>query len=123
MNKTDSKEKDSGLALVLIMLLIAFFTKAYVLIIPASILLMLAMTIPGIFKPFAIIWFGLSNCMGKISSVIVLSALFFTIIVPVGLFRRIFNFDNFQLRLWKKGDSAFKEYNQKYEKADLENPY
>ena len=123
IKQTNTKEKDSGLALILIMLIAVYLTKIFVLIIPAGIILLLVMIIPGIFKPVAIIWFGLSNCMSKISSVILLSALFFAMIVPVSLFRRLFKFDSLQLKLWKNGDSAFKEYQQKYKKSDLENPY
>ena len=124
MNKTDSKEKDSGLALVLIMLLIMHFTKIYCLIIPACIMLVLAMTIPVIFRPFAIIWFGLSNFTGKISSTIILTLLFFTIIVPVSLTRRLFKIDSLQLKLWGNGsETAFREKSHQYERSDLETPY
>ena len=124
MNKSVSKEKDSGLALVLIILITVLYTKIYVLIIPACIVLVLAMTIPVIFRPFSLIWFGLSDCIGKISSNIILSLLFLSIIFPVSIIRRLFKIDSLQLKLWGNGsETAFREKSHQYERSDLETPY
>ncbi len=119
-----SKEKDSGLALVLILLIAALYLKTFALIIPACIVLILSMTIPVLFKPFATVWYSVSGLLGKISTTLILAFLFFILIVPVGLIRRLFNNDSLQVNAWNTNpDSAFRECYHKYDKTDLENPY
>jgi hypothetical protein len=84
----------------------------------------MVMTIPRIFKPFAAFWFWLSETLGNIASKIVLSLLFFGLVLPMGLFRRILQKDSLQLGCWRNGDqSVFRPRNQKFSAKDLENPY
>lgn len=123
MNDT-SKSRDAGLALLLVLLIIIYFTKIYTLILPTILILVFLMTIPGIFKPFAIVWFGFSKYLGTFSSTIILSLLFLTIITPVSLVRRLFKADSLQLRsFYSDAESAFQESHYEYKKIDLQNPY
>ncbi|MBF0259273.1 MAG: hypothetical protein HQK62_10620, partial [Desulfamplus sp.] len=75
MTKQVANDRDSGLALILILLIIAMITQKSLLLIPITILLVLVMTVPVVFRPFSIIWFGLSSILGHCSSVIILSIL------------------------------------------------
>ena len=119
-----SQSKDAGLALVLILLITIYFTKEYTLILLTIGILVLVMTIPGIFKPFAIVWFGFSKYLGTFSSKIILSLLFLIVITPVSLARRLFKADSLQLRsFYGDAESAFQESHHEYKKADLQNPY
>ena len=121
---TKDQAKDSGMAIVLILLLIGFFTKDdlfYKIAIPV---LLMNMIYPRFYYPFAIVWFGLSNLMGTFASKILLSIVFFAIVLPIALLRRMLGKDSLLLKKFKKGsESVMKTRNQKYVAADLERPF
>jgi len=77
-----------------------------------------------IYKPIATIWINLAHYFGKITSAIILSVLFFVMVVPVGIFRRLIGLDSLALNQWKKDNSSvFKVREHTYEPQDLDNPY
>jgi len=118
------KCKDSGLALVLICLICYQVWKQPFLILAAMGLLLVAMTYPPIFKPFARLWFGLSTLLGMVVSRIVLTLIFFVVICPVAFLRRLMGKDPMQVKSWKKGkDSVFRRRDHRYELNDIEHPY
>jgi multisubunit Na+/H+ antiporter MnhG subunit len=118
------KCRDSGLALVLISLICYQVSKLSFLI-PLGIgLLLVAMIYPPVFKPFARFWYGLSVVLGNIVSRLILSIVFFLIIYPVALLRKLLGKDSMQIKNWKKGSgSVFRQRNHRYERKDLEYPY
>ena len=121
---TSDKARDTGLAFVLLSLITIYFTKAYRLLPLPIALLIITMTWPVFFKPFVRVWFGLSHVIGTVMSKIILTVIFFVIVTPVGLIRRVFNADQMQLKRWKKNDgSIFRVRNCKLEAKDLEQPY
>lgn len=121
---TRDQEKDTGMAIVLILLLAGLSTHRPVFPIAAVIILLLDMTIPQIFHPAAIIWFGLSHFMGTVMSKVILCTVFFLLVTPIGLARRIAGSDPMQLKEWKKGRrSVFKTRNHKFKPEDLRVPY
>ncbi|MFC1845245.1 SxtJ family membrane protein [Thermodesulfobacteriota bacterium] len=123
-NLSVEKCKDSGLALVLICLICFQVWKLPILILLAIMFLIVAMTYPPIFKPFAIFWFALSTALGTVISKIILSVLFFVIVLPIGLLRRAMGKDAMQIKSWKKSNvSVFRVKNHRYEAKDLEHPY
>lgn len=121
---TPEQSKDTGMAMVLICLLLGYFGK-FPQFLPLSIaLLLLTMVWPKAFKPLAGLWFGLSHVMGNAVSKIVLSVIFFLVVTPIGLIRRLSGADSLQLKKWKKGtDSVFMERQGAIQDKDLLNPY
>ncbi|MDT8422016.1 MAG: hypothetical protein RQ754_16430 [Desulfuromonadales bacterium] len=118
------KCKDSGLALVLIFLICHQLWPQPILALSAIIFLLIAMTYPLIFQPFAIFWFALSAALGSIVSKVILTILFYSLVFPVGLVRRVFAKDSMRIRCWKKGtESVFRVRNQRFAAKDLEHPY
>jgi len=116
--------KDSGLALVLICLICFQVWKHQFLILLAIAFLLVAMTYPPIFKPFARFWFGLSTALGTVVSKIILSVAFFTIVLPVGLVRRLMGKDAMMIKSWKRGNaSVFRQRDHRFSADDLEHPY
>jgi hypothetical protein len=116
--------KDSGLALVLIALLCYQVWKLPVLMLLAIACLLAAMTHPPVFKPFARFWFALSAALGTIASKVLLTVLFFGMVLPVGLVRRGMGKDSMRLRCWKKGkESVFRGRDHRFSAKDLEHPY
>jgi len=116
--------KDSGLALVLICLICFLVWERSALLILGIIFLVVAMTYPPVFKPFARVWFALSIALGTVVSKIILSVLFFGLVMPVGLLRRAMGKDAMQVKEWKKGNaSVFRTRDHRFVAADLEHPY
>ena len=121
---TKEQAKDTGLALILILLLFVQIGKYEFLVLPAIIVLVATMTWPAIFKPLARLWFGLSHILGTVVSKIILTCIFFLIVTPIGLIRKIWGADSMRLRLWgKKNESIFLKRDHTYSAQDLKNPY
>jgi len=80
--------------------------KSNDLVFAALMIILVTIVLPIIFYPFAFLWFGLSKVMSKVSPVIILSVIYFLIVVPVGLIRRLFGRDSMQLRQFKKDKAS-----------------
>jgi hypothetical protein len=124
LSSTPEQAKDTGLAMVLICLLLGYFGKFPKFLGVSIVLLLLTMAVPKVFKPLAGLWFGLSHVMGQIVSKIVLTLIFFLVVTPVGLIRRLIGADSLQLKKWKTGRaSVFVERQGAIQDKDLLNPY
>jgi hypothetical protein len=122
--QTQNQARDTGLALLLILLLIVYFSENATLIIPGIGVLVLIMAWPKIFSPLAPFWFGLSSVLGTIVSKIILSLLYFLIVTPVGIFRRMLDKDSMRLKDWKNGQgSVLLERNHTFTQKDIDKPY
>ena len=84
LSATPEQAKDTGMAMVLLCLLLGHFWKIPKLFPLSIILLLLTMAVPKIFRPLAGLWFGLSHVMGQVVSKILLTVAFFLIVTPVG---------------------------------------
>ena len=116
--------KDAGLALVLIVLLCLLVWEQPAFLLAAIAVLVMAMTYPLVFKPFARVWFGLSTALGTVVSKIILTLLFFGLVLPVGLARRAMGKDAMRVNSWKKGkESVFRVREHRFVADDLTHPY
>ncbi|MGD0827863.1 MAG: SxtJ family membrane protein [Desulfobaccales bacterium] len=124
LSATPEQAKDTGMAMVLICLLLGYSGK-FPRFLPLSIaLLLLTMAWPTAFRPLAGLWFGLSHLLGQVVSKIILTLIFFLVVTPIGLIRRWLGTDSLQLGKWKKGsNSVFVERQGAIQKRDLMNPY
>jgi hypothetical protein len=121
-----SKEqaKDAGMAVVLILLLLGIFLKQKVFYPIAAAALAVNMILPGIYKPFAVIWFGIANFLGPIMSKVLLTVVYILLVVPIGLLRRLLGKDSLQLKKFKKdASSVFRDRDHLFQSTDIENPY
>ncbi len=124
LSSTPEQAKDTGMAMVLICLLLGYFGKFPKFLGVSIVLLLLTMAWPKAFKPLAGLWFGLSHLMGQVVSKIVLTLAFFLIVTPIGVIRRWMGADSLQLKKWKKGDSSvFVERRGAIQDKDLLEPY
>jgi hypothetical protein len=118
------ENSDSGLAFILLLLLIGLIFKIPFFYKLAVVSILLLMIKPGIFYPFTFIWLNLSDFLGKIISKVILSVIFLVFVLPVGLFRKLNGKDTLKLKFFRKsGHSVFIERNHKFTKEDLINPY
>jgi Saxitoxin biosynthesis operon protein SxtJ len=124
--KTISKQQasDTGQAMVLILLLIGFFTKNdlyYKIAIPA---LVMNMAWPKFYHYFAIVWLGLSQILGTFVSKILLSVVYALVVFPVAVFRRLAGKDSLQLKSFKKDSSSVMvTRDHEFTSADIDKPY
>lgn len=116
--------RDTGMAMVLICLLAAWFTGRRGWELLAILLLVLDMTWPLAFKPLARVWLGLSHFLGTYVSKVLLGLVFFLVLTPMGLARRALGRDALKLSQWKKNDdSAFQVRDHAFGPKDLEQPF
>jgi hypothetical protein len=121
---TKKQASDSGMALVLITLICFVVLKHDAWLWAAMVILIINMISPIIFKPFAFVWFGFSRILGTFMSKIMLALVFFIVVFPVGLLRRILGKDSLRLHQFRKEKtSVFAERNHEYTAADLDKPY
>jgi polyferredoxin len=115
---------DTGMAMVLILLLIGYFTGEVTYFKLSIPILILNMIYPMLFYPLAIFWFGLSHLIGGLVSKVLLTLVFFTILLPIGLIRRILGKDSLHLKAWKKDStSAMTDRNKTFTSEDLVDPF
>src|SRR5260221_9674324 len=90
-----------GWAAILVMLALAIYRKDNNLVIAAFTLTLVTIVAPILLFPFAAFWFGLSEILRMISTTLLLGTVFFVIVMPVGLVRRIAGLDNLKLKEFK----------------------
>jgi len=116
--------KDSGMALVLMCLLIGFFSQKNIFYLFSIIFLIINMAIPGIYRPFAKIWLGVSHFLGTVVSKIILTIIYYFLVTPVGVLRRFMGKDSLLIKEWKKdASSAFAVREHVYTADEIEKPY
>lgn len=68
------------------------------------------------------LWWKLAHILGWINTRILLSVVFYVILLPMALLSRIFTRDPLKIK-WKKHDSTFTVRDHLYIPGDLENPW
>ncbi len=121
---TSNQCKDAALAIVLILLVVFRVTGNIALVMPAVVVLVIAMTWPTFFNPLAYVWFGLTELLSMVVAKILLTVVFFLIVTPVGLFRKIMGKDVMALKKWQQGKgSALTIREHKFSAADFSQPF
>jgi len=121
---TLDQARDTGQALVLLCLIIVIFFKQPSFAGIALIVLLVNMVCPQVYKPAAKWWFALSHLLSRIVPRILLALLFYVLVTPVGLMRRLMGSDALQLRTWKKGrQSVLRERDHTLSAKDIINPF
>lgn len=126
LGKAMTKEQciDTGMAVVLMALLAYVGSRHRVFLIGAIVLHVLNMIWPRLYGPIAVVWMGLSDFLGATVSKLVLALLFFTIVTPIGILRRLTGKDSLRLRAFKAGeDSVMFQRNHLFSPGDIEKPY
>ena len=121
---TPKECSDTGMAMVLICLLAAWFTGVRTWHLAAIVLLVVNMTWPRAYTLAAKVWLGFSNILGAIMSKVILSLVFFLVLTPLALLRRMFGHDPMLTRQWKKSsDSVFETRDHAYTSKEIEQPF
>jgi ABC-type nitrate/sulfonate/bicarbonate transport system permease component len=118
------RSRDTGLALVLLLLIATLTTGRRGLVTAALVVLVVTMTAPLVFRPLSVVWFGFSNVLGTVMSKVLLAAVFYLIVTPIGVVRRLLGHDSLRLRAFKAGDASVLHARQHvFVPDDLEKPY
>lgn len=121
---TKDQSRDTGMAMVLLFLLVAAARKREGYLYIAMALHVVNMVVPNIFRPVAVLWLGLSDAMGTVMSKVLLSIVYFFVVTPVGTVRRLMGKDSLKLRAFKASkESAMLERNHTFVGRDLERPF
>lgn len=121
---TVAKARDTGMAMVLILLLLELFIGSGIYFKIAIPTLVINMISPGFFYPLAYLWFGFAQLLGTFVSKILLFVVFSIIVLPVALLRRLFGKDTLLLKNWNtKNESVFKSRDHLFISSDIEKPY
>ena len=124
LSSTKEQAKDTGMAMVLICLLLGYWGKFPKFLPVSLVLLIITMAWPNAFRPLAVVWFGLSHLLGNVVSRVILTVVFFLIVTPIGVIRRWSGADALQLKKWKQGqDSVFVVREGPIQGKDMVNPY
>lgn len=119
-----SQSRDSGMAVVLISLIISVFTKNLIFTKLGILFLIITMAIPIFFKYFAFLWLGFSHIIGTFVSRIILTVVFVLVVTPLGLIRRLMGYDTLKLKEFKKGNESVMEVGDHlFKSTDIEKPY
>ena len=92
-----------GLAAVMIALILALYFKKELYVLLALVLTLITLAVPVILYPFAMIWLGFSKFLGVISTSIMMALVFFLVVAPVGIFRKLMGKDRMKIKEFKKG--------------------
>jgi hypothetical protein len=124
LKATPEQAKDTGMAMVLICLLLGYWGKFPKFLAVSIVLLLITMVWPKAFRPLAGLWFGLSHLLSQVVSRVILTILFFVLVTPIGVIRRWRGADALQLKKWKQGqDSVFIIREGPVQSKDLMQPY
>jgi hypothetical protein len=124
--KTVSKEqtKDFGMVISLACLFVAYVTHEKWALQLSILLLLINIVYSPVYKPFASVWFSLSELIGGVVSKLILTLVFALLVIPIGVLRRALGKDSLQLKKWKKdGSSVFKVRDHAYGPEDMDKPY
>lgn len=121
---TKDQSRDTGMAMVLLLLLLFLARGGKPFGWAAVAVQVVNMTWPAVFWPVAIVWLGFSRLLGAIMPKILLAIVFYGVVTPIGILRRLTGRDALKLGAFKKGEgSVMVERNHIYVALDLEKPY
>jgi uncharacterized membrane protein YgdD (TMEM256/DUF423 family) len=123
-NMTKDQSRDTGMAMVLLFLILRVALHRDIFLFFCIALQVVNMTFPRAYRPVAVVWLGLSNLLGSIMSKVLMSVVFFVIVTPIGVLRRLFGQDSLNVHAFKKDDeSVMWVRNHKFTANDIERPY
>ncbi|HEY7187694.1 MAG TPA: SxtJ family membrane protein [Vicinamibacterales bacterium] len=121
---TTQQCQDTGMAMVLLLLIVALRVDRGGVVLAALAVQVIAMTVPRWFAPIAIVWLALSHAIGKVVSTILLAVVYAIVVTPVSLVRRLTGKDPLRLKAFRNGTgSAMIVRRHTFGPRDLERPY
>lgn len=120
---TEKWIKDTGLVLALVFLVLGYIQESKDLLVVSGIFLVAVMFASNLLLPFAFVWQKIAEILGAVIPKIFFGAVFFAIILPVGVLRRFLKGDMLFISKWRETRTVFKERNHRFMRQDMEVPY
>lgn len=112
-----------GIVLSLIFVIVSAYCRID-LTVMVIVALVVTLLIPVMYTPFTWLWFRLGDLLSLVITRCVLFFLFFMIITPTGIFRRLMKKDPFRLKQFGKSpESVFCKQEKVFSAQDLEKQY
>jgi hypothetical protein len=123
--KIDQKKNvETAILIAIALLIMAWKYQDERFIIGCIGILILSLILPIVFYPIAKLWFGLGLLLGFVTTKVLLTIIFFLMVTPVGLFRKLLGRDTLSLKKFKKGTASVMAIrNHKFIPEDLKNPF
>lgn len=119
---TEKWIRDTGLVMALLFLILGFGGDRRFLFI-VLIFLLATLISPRLIYPIAYLWLKLVYVLNLIVPKAFFSLVFFGVIMPVGVVRRMFLGDSMLISSWQEVKTAFVNRDHFYSRTDLETPY
>jgi hypothetical protein len=121
---TKKEHIDSGLAFLLISLIAGYGLELNLVLSISIVGLLVVMILPSLFYPFTFLWLNFSLLLGRLMSKLILGIIFFIVVFPVAVFRKLLRKDSLLLKKFKSNsDSVFFVRDHRYSKEDFNLPY
>ena len=121
---TTKQASDSGMAIVLILLLISLFSGNVLYFKIAIPVLIMNMIYPKFYHYFAIVWLGFSQLIGTVLSKVLLTIVYFVVVFPVAMLRRMMGKDTLKLKQFKKSNNSVMHVrNHHFSNDDVKYPF
>lgn len=115
---------ETGILLVMVLIIYGWYIEEWKFAIIGAAVLLISLIIPVLFKPLAFLWFGLAKLLSFITSNLLLFLLFYLLVTPVGLFRKMLGKDSLKLKDFKRSTgSVLLERGHSFTSSDLKNPF
>jgi hypothetical protein len=114
----------SGLALILLSLLLYIFLENQIFLNISLGLTIFLMIWPAPFKYFGYLWFAFGEALGYVVSRIILSVVYIVLVIPVGLMKRAKISRNMKLNVFKRDTASVfipRDYN--FSDKDFDKPF
>jgi hypothetical protein len=117
---TKKQSVEFGLVTILVTILLSIYFKQNIFLFAALLLTLITLIFPIVFNPFAAFWFWLSKILSSIGSRVFLTLVFFIVVTPVGLVRKLLKRDNLKIDQFKKSTkSVMTDRDHLYTAADF----
>lgn len=99
----NSKQQiEVGILMALFLLLIYYFHPYDVILVAVFVILMLTLIVPVCLKPISWLWFNIASLISLIVPMVLFTILYYGLVTPVGLTRKLMGKDSLQLGAFKK---------------------
>jgi hypothetical protein len=116
--------KDTGIILGIFFLYFSIRNANNTLFIITFLILIFVIIFPKIFKYLAVLWFGFSHLLGTIMTKILLTVVFYIVVAPVSIIRKLLKKDGMNLKGFKSSTkSVWVNRDHEITKKDLFKPF
>jgi hypothetical protein len=115
---------DTGMALAVVVVIAGLLTHDTLFQYLTLGIIVINLIVPALFYPLTVVWLGLSKFWGNVVSKVILTLIFYFVVTPLGLVRRLNKRNMLGVRDFKKQrSSVFTIRNHKYLPSDLKDVF